>query len=51
MLAKIGRFVKANEAEIVLFVAVALVSLLSFSVGYITAREEIRQPIEIMKQK
>ncbi|MDD4409811.1 MAG: hypothetical protein PHW52_04135 [Candidatus Pacebacteria bacterium] len=48
MLAKIGRFVKANESEIALVVAVALVSLLSFSIGYITAKKEMKQPIEII---
>lgn len=49
MLAKIGRFVKGNEAEIVLVVAVALVSVLSFSVGYIAAKKEAKQPIEIIQ--
>jgi hypothetical protein len=50
MLAKIGDFVKANEAEIVLVIAVILVSLLSFSLGYITAKKEEKQPIKIMTQ-
>jgi hypothetical protein len=50
MLAKIGEFVKANEHEIVLLIAVILVSLLSFSIGYITAKEETKEPIKIMKQ-
>lgn len=48
MLAKIGTFVKAHEAEIVLVVAVFLVSSLSFSVGYITGKKEVGQPIEII---
>lgn len=50
MLAKIGSFVKANESEIVLVVAVILVSLLSFSLGYITAKKEEGQSIKIMTQ-
>ncbi|OQB07946.1 MAG: hypothetical protein BWY21_01496 [Parcubacteria group bacterium ADurb.Bin216] len=50
MLAKIGGFVKVNEAEIVLVVAVILVSMLSFSIGYISAMKDMEQPIQIMKQ-
>lgn len=50
MLAKIGDFVKANEAQIILVIAVILVSLLSFSLGYITAKNEEGQPIKIIDQ-
>ena len=51
MLAKIGGFVKANEAEIILAVAVGLVSILSFSIGYIVAREDGKQSIVITNQR
>jgi hypothetical protein len=50
MAAKIGKFVKANESEIILSIAVIFVSLLSFSLGYIMAKNEIGQPIKIIEQ-
>ncbi|MCK9578163.1 hypothetical protein M0R01_01555 [bacterium] len=51
MLAKIGNFVKANESQIILVVAVILVSLLSFSLGYITAKNEGAQTLKIIDQE
>ncbi|MCK9393776.1 MAG: hypothetical protein WCX30_01950 [Candidatus Paceibacterota bacterium] len=50
MLAKIGKFVKASESEIVLSIAVILVSLLSFSFGYIMAKNEAGQQIKIIER-
>ncbi|MFA6252199.1 MAG: hypothetical protein WCX74_02255 [Candidatus Paceibacterota bacterium] len=50
MLAKIGDFVKANEPQIILVIAVILVSLLSFSLGYIMAKEDAGQAIKIIDQ-
>jgi len=47
MLAKIRKFVKENRAELILFLTVALISLLSFSWGYITAKTEEKKPIII----
>lgn len=49
MLAKIGRFVKANQTEIVLALAVILISLLSFSLGYLSAKNDNKQEIRIEK--
>lgn len=40
-------WVKAHETEIILGIGVALVSLLSFAIGYITAKEQLKQPIQI----
>ncbi len=47
MLAKIRKFVKENRAELILFLAVVLISLLSFSWGYITAKIEGKKSIII----
>ncbi|MDD2731743.1 MAG: hypothetical protein PHI53_00945 [Candidatus Pacebacteria bacterium] len=40
MLSKLFEFVKRYKEEIILFIGVVLISLLSFSVGYITAKKE-----------
>jgi len=45
MLSKINLFVKIYQAEIVLTIGVILVSLLSFAMGYITAKEIEKQDI------
>jgi len=54
MIARISEFVqpwagwaKKREVEIILGVAVALISLLSFAIGYITAKEQLKEPIRI----
>ncbi len=45
MIAKITTFVKKNSRDIFLLVIVFLVSLLSFSIGYITAKMEEKEPL------
>jgi len=47
ILAKIKDFVKTNKADIILVVGVILVSLLSFALGYITAKEQDKEPLKI----
>lgn len=47
MLAKISEFVKKHQAEIVLCIGVFLISLLSFAMGYIVAKESENEPIKI----
>lgn len=47
ILAKIGKFVKENKNELILFLTVVLISLLSFSFGYISAKLEEKKPIII----
>jgi hypothetical protein len=47
ILAKIGKFVKENKNELILFLTVVLISLLSFSFGYIGAKLEEKKPIII----
>lgn len=45
MLPKIKNFVKKNISDILLVVAVILVSVFSFSLGYITAKIEEKEPL------
>jgi len=47
MLSKVTTFVKIYKADIILAVGVMLISLLSFAVGYIVAKEQLKQPITI----
>ena len=49
MLSKLTQFVKKNHIDIILVIAVALISLLSFAVGYITSEQE-KKPIQFEKQ-
>ncbi len=45
MIAKITKFVKDNLKDIVVLVAVFLATLFSFSLGYITAKMEEKEPL------
>ncbi|MEK7510084.1 MAG: hypothetical protein AAB567_00800 [Patescibacteria group bacterium] len=47
MLAKLIEFVKRHQSDIMLAIGVLLISLLSFAVGYLTAREQFKEPIQI----
>ena len=47
MIAKISNFVKAHFNNIILVIIVALLILLSFACGYIMAKREQKQPIQI----
>ena len=47
ILAKIGKFVKENKNELILFLTVVLISLLSFSCGYIGAKIEEKKSMII----
>jgi hypothetical protein len=47
MIAKIKDFVKAHFNDIIIFVIVALLIMLSFAIGYITAKSESKEPIKI----
>ncbi len=44
-LTKIKEFVKAYQTDIILVIGVILISLLSFAMGYITAKEQGKEPI------
>ena len=47
ILSKLLQFVKRYESDIILAIGVVLISLLSFAVGYITAKEQLKEPIRI----
>jgi hypothetical protein len=47
MLAKLVQFVKNYQSDIILVVGVILISLLSFAMGYIFAKQQEKEPINI----
>ena len=49
MLAKLKQFVKDHQNDIILLIGVILISLLSFAIGYILAKEQGKEPIKIEK--
>ena len=46
MLLKISQFVKKHQEDIVLIIAIFLISLFSFAVGYILAKQQEKMPIK-----
>jgi len=49
MLQKIKQFVKTHQDDIILLIGVILISLLSFAVGFIVAKQQEKEPIRIEK--
>lgn len=47
ILSKTAQFVKIRESDIILGVAVILISFLSFATGYLVAKERLKEPISI----
>jgi len=47
MFQKLTQFLKEHQDDIVLLVGVILISLLSFSAGYIVAKNEAKEPLRI----
>jgi hypothetical protein len=47
MLTKIKEFVKIHQTDIILVIGVILISLLSFAMGYIVAKQQEKEPIRI----
>ena len=47
MLTKIKEFVKTHQTDIILVIGVILISLLSFAMGYIVAKQQEKEPIRI----
>ena len=45
MLSKIADFVKKYHADIILAIGVILISLLSFAVGFIVAKQQEKTPV------
>ena len=51
MIAKIKEFVKAHLDDIILVILVILISLLSFAMGYIMAKQQEKEPIRLENSK
>ena len=51
IIARAIEFVKRHETDIMLAMGVALISLLSFAAGYLTAREQLKEPIRVEQTK
>jgi len=49
MLAKIKKFVKSHSSKILLIIEIILIALLSFSLGFITAKISEKKPLKIEK--
>jgi len=47
MLSKIKDFVKTHQVDIILVIGVILISLLSFAIGFIVAKQQEKEPIRI----
>jgi len=48
ILSKIITFVKSNFNDIMLFIIVVLLIMLSFAAGYIIAKYQLKEPIQIL---
>ena len=51
MLTKISEFVKAHFNDIILFIIVALLIMLAFATGYITAKNQFKTPIQVIQDQ
>jgi hypothetical protein len=47
ILFKIKWYIKDNKEEIALIIGVFLISLISFGIGFLMAKEDIKTPIEV----
>lgn len=47
MIANFKDFVKAHFNDIMLFIIVVLLLMLAFAIGYITAKQQTKEPIRI----
>ncbi len=47
MLSKLKQFVKEHQSDTILLIGVILISLLSFAMGYIVAKQQEKEPIII----
>jgi hypothetical protein len=47
MFNKLKDFLKNHQNDIILLVGVVLISLLSFAMGYIVAKQQAKEPIQI----
>jgi hypothetical protein len=50
MLSEIKEFVKAHFNDIMLFIIIVLLVMLAFGAGFITAKQQIKEPLKISTQ-
>ena len=50
MLSKIVEFVKEYQKDIVLVLGVILISLISFSAGYLVAKDQLKGSVQVQEQ-
>jgi hypothetical protein len=50
-LKEIKDFIKAHFSDIILFIVIVLLMMLAFASGYITAKYQAKEPIQIIDQK
>jgi hypothetical protein len=48
ILAKIKQWTIIHQSDIILLIGVILISLLSFAMGYIVAKEQEKEPLKIL---
>lgn len=51
MLAEIKDFVKTHFSDIMLFIIVVLLVMLAFASGYLVAKSQLKEPIQIQNTK
>ncbi|MFH1894682.1 MAG: hypothetical protein ABH813_02175 [Patescibacteria group bacterium] len=51
MFGKLENFIKNHQGDIILFFGVILISLFSFAMGYIFAKQQDKEPIKIENPK
>jgi uncharacterized membrane protein YqiK len=51
MLSEIKEFVKAHFADIMLFIIIVLLVMLAFGAGFITAKYQTKEPVQILNTK
>jgi len=49
ILTKVQEFVKTYQKDIVLVIGVILISLISFSTGYLIAKDQLKGPIQVQE--
>jgi len=48
---ELRRTIKKHQADIILLIGIILISLLSFAIGYIVAKQESKEPIKFEQIK
>ena len=51
MLSEIREFVKAHFNDIMLYIVIVLLVMLAYAAGFITAKQGLREPIQIQQSK